>query len=339
MSEELKCSLEILLSDSHNFIAEELREKGVKVHALHTEGKGYRNPMNIFLLMPWLRRYDILHVHLVPEVYWVAMAKLLSHSKVKTITTVHFPKSDMGSNGSGRLLHMIERCSFRYGFDYVVACSDDSLISLGKYSPKSNNISIPNGVDVERFHSARQYSKQERFGLNESDFVIGMVAAIKPPKMHALLIETLPLLPHYVYVVFCGTGDGESTLKKYANELRVGNRVLFLGNCSDVDRIVNTVDINILLSHYEGLSLSGLESMATGKPFVASRVNGLEDIVEGAGILVNNIPEEIAKAIINLMNNRKMYHEVGYNCWQRSLQYDIHKMADKYQRLYEKALS
>lgn len=321
----------LLLSDSHNFLVEELREKGVKVHSLHKEGKGYRNPLNIFLLMPWLRRYDILHVHLVPEVYWVAVAKILSFSKTKTITTVHFPKVDLHNNV---IVHFVERNSFRYGFDSVVACSDASLISLNKYSPKSNNISIPNGVDVERFHNAKPYRKQERFGLNEDNFVLTMVAAIKAPKRHDLLIQALAQLPNNVKVVFCGTGAGELQLKELAKKLSVENRVCFLGNCSDVDRIVNTSDVNILLSGYEGLSLSSVEAMASGKPFVASNVKGLSAIVEGAGVLVENTPESVATAIRELMEDRELYEKTGRDCWQRSQSYDIHEMADKYYNLY-----
>lgn len=325
----------LLLSDSHNFIVEELREKGVKVHALHKEGKGYRNPMNIFMLMSWLRRYDILHVHLVPEVYWVAMAKVLSFSHTKTITTVHFPKVDLHNNG---IVQLVERNSFRYGFNRVVACSDASLVSLNKYSPKSNNISIPNGVDINRFHNAKPYSKKERFGLSEDDYVVTMVAAIKAPKRHDLLIQSLPLLPEKVHVVFCGAGEGEDRLNELANSLNVKGRVHFLGNCSDVDRIVKTSDVNILLSEYEGLSLSSVEAMASGRPFIASNVNGLAPIVEGAGILVENNPQSIADAIKNLMTDKSLYGKIGNSCWERSRNYDIHKMAEKYHQLYKSLL-
>ena len=328
----------LLLSDSHNFLVEELREKGIKVHALHKEGKGYRNPLNIFLLMSWLRKYDILHVHLVPEVYWVAMAKVLSFSKVKTITTVHFPKSDMGTNGAGKFWHMVEGWSFRYGYDYVVACSDDSLVSLNSYSPKSNNISIPNGVDIERFHNAIPYTKKERFGLTEEDFVVAMVAAIKPQKKHDTLIEALPLLPNHVHVVFCGFGNGQEELEKLAESKNVMSRVHFLGNCKDVDRIVMTADVNALITRYEGLSLSSLEAMATSKPFIGSRVKGLANIVDGAGILVDNTPEDIAKAISSLMNDKELYKKIGHECWKRSQNYDIHKMEEKYHQLYNSLL-
>jgi glycosyltransferase involved in cell wall biosynthesis len=325
----------LLLSDSHNFIIQELRDKGIKVYSLHKEGKGYRNPLNVFMLIPWLKKYDLLHVHLVPEIYWIAMAKVFSFSSVKTITTVHFPKENLKNS---IFVKFIERCSFRYGYNYVVACSKDSLVSLNKYSPKSNNISISNGVDIEKFHNAKPYTKQERFHLCENDYVVTMVSGLKHPKRHDLLIKALIYLPINVHIVFCGDGENKEKLYNLAKINDVIERVHFMGNCSDIDRIVNTSDINILLSEYEGLSLSSIEAMATGKPFVASNVNGLQSVVDGAGILVENEPHKVADAILKLLSDKELYKEVGTSCWERAKKYDIHEMANKYYWIYKQML-
>ena len=52
----------------------------------------------------------------------------------------------------------------------------------------------------------------------------------------------------------------------------VDDRVLFLGIRSDVPQLLKTADVTVMSSHFEGLSLSSIEGMTVGKPFVAIRL-------------------------------------------------------------------
>ena len=103
----------------------------------------------------------------------------------------------------------------------------------------------------------------------------------------------------------------------------------------DVPNLLQAADVVIMSSHREGLSLSNLEGMASGKPFIASDVEGLHEIVEGAGIL---FPHQDSKTLATQIN--KCYMEpsyaasVGANCFSRAQNYDIEKMAEKYAVLY-----
>ena len=116
----------------------------------------------------------------------------------------------------------------------------------------------------------------------------------------------------------------------------IGERVLFLGLRMDVPQLLKTADVVVLSSKYEGLSLSSIEGMASGKPFVASDVPGLQEIVTGAGILFKQgDAKDLANKIENLITNEVYYQEIVNTCLKRSEQYDIQLMVEKHIHLYQ----
>ena len=88
-------------------------------------------------------------------------------------------------------------------------------------------------------------------------------------------------------------------------------------------------------SHYEGLSLSSIEGMSVGKPFIASDVDGLRDVVKGAGLLFpHEDANSLARIISTLLDDNILYEKVSEDCHTRSLDYSINKMLDGYEILY-----
>ena len=79
--------------------------------------------------------------------------------------------------------------------------------------------------------------------------------------------------------------------------------------------------------------------MASGRPFVASDVDGLREIVSGAGVLFPHGDEKaLANAIRELCENPAHYKQVAQSCQERAKNYDITKMAQAYHELYESLL-
>ena len=92
-------------------------------------------------------------------------------------------------------------------------------------------------------------------------------------------------------------------------------------------------------SEYEGLSLSSLEAMSSGKPLIASDVNGLREVVHGAGILfdVNN-EQQLADEITKLVEDHSYYNRIASQCLERAMQYDFRIMGEKYLEVYRSVL-
>ena len=136
-----------------------------------------------------------------------------------------------------------------------------------------------------------------------------------------------------------GDGPLKTECEVLADTLNVSERVLFLGIRMDVISLLKSSDIIILSSHHEGLSLSSIEGMASGKPFIASDAPGLGDIVRNAGIIFP-INDEIAlaKEIQHLLNDKTYYHETVTNCIKRAKNFSINNTIEKEIHLYKSLL-
>ena len=170
-----------------------------------------------------------------------------------------------------------------------------------------------------------------------------MVSAFRPQKDHGTLIRAMSLLPRN-YTLFLAGGAETDADRKYlegcrsmVSELGVDGRVRFLGVRSDVPELLKAADVVVMSTHFEGVSLSILEAMSMGKPLVASDVNGVHDMVQGAGVL---FPEgnsaALASEIRHLCENPEDAAKTGAMCLERANDYDISSTAAGYLKIYSR---
>lgn len=160
-----------------------------------------------------------------------------------------------------------------------------------------------------------------------------MVAGFRSQKDQDTLIKAFSYLPEDKYELWIvGDGVRRAELETIA---RGKENIKFLGVRSDIPEILNTADIVVMSSHYEGLSLSSVEGMSVGKPFIASDVDGLHEVVNGYGILVpHQAPKALADEITHLATDTTYYLQVASKCWQRAMMYDIKTMVKGYYEVY-----
>jgi len=109
-----------------------------------------------------------------------------------------------------------------------------------------------------------------------------MVARFAPQKNQAMLLDAAATIPTAFRVQFAGSGPTMETIERKARELGVAERVEFLGDRSDVARLLRAADIFALPTNWEGFPISILEAMRAGLPIVASDVGGVrEAVVDG----------------------------------------------------------
>ncbi len=144
-------------------------------------------------------------------------------------------------------------------------------------------------------------------------------------------------LNHNTHLFLVGEGPLKQESIDLAQSLKVNHHVHFLGVRKDVPRLLKSADIIVLSSHYEGLSLSSVEGMASGKPFISTRVPGLEEVVEGAGILFEyKDAKSLVKIIERLQSDKDYYDEIARKCQERSQKYNFEDMIDQYIQVFEK---
>lgn len=310
----------------------ELEKRGVTIHELCVNDKSsdVYNPLHLFRLLRYMKGYDIIHTHNTACQLYVPIAKLLVQSRAKLVTTDHNTTSRRRTKWWFR---PIEKWMYRQ-YANIVCIGDMSRKHLEQYLSKGRHASvIYNGVDTERF--IRPIKDISAKGT----FVVTMVAGFRPQKDQDTLLRSFTHLSFNYQLRLVGTGKREQELKSLCQELNLGERVDFMGPRMDVPDILEQSDVVVLSSHWEGLSLSSIEGMASGRPFVASDVDGLHEIVINAGVLFPHGDDlALAQSIQRLCENPEYYRKVAEVCQSRAKEYDIKVMADKYDQLYKELM-
>lgn len=323
---DLGNDVELLLFDgTRTPFYDELDNKGIKTHHLTIKGNVY-NPLNIFRLRKYLTDYEIIHTHNTACQYFVSLASMLFRAKNKLFTTEH--------NTFNRRRNIfgwkyIDRFIYKH-YDSIISISQKATDNLTFFIGNKYKIeTIENGVDLSAFN----YLSPPNF--NSIDYIITMIAGFRKQKDQDTLIKALSLLPQEYKLWLVGDGERRGILEKQVADLNLVNRVKFWGIRSDIPQILEKSHIVVLSSHWEGLSLSNIEGMASGRPFIASDVDGLREIVSGYGIL---FPHQDAKTLANeiksLCENKEKYNQVVHACQEKAKQYDIKKTAEKYNKIY-----
>ena len=301
-----------------------LKKAGIKILTL-----GYKrmySPLNIFKISPYLKGYDIIHVHLFPSFYWVALANIFSNTPL--IYTEH------NTNNRRRdkwYLRPLEKWNYRK-YKKIISISkqtQESLMSWVESDDYSKYVVVNNGVNLEKFHNVSNYSEKiyPKMLIN--------VARFAPEKDQETIIRAMPLLDEDIHLVLLGVGPKMEKCEMLASELGVKNRIHFMGNQPDVPNWLWKADIGIQSSMWEGFGLTAVEMMAAGLPVVASNVEGLSQIVEGAGVLFTRGDYmALAEAIKKLFEDKSFYDKCKNACFERSKDYGIQKMVDAYLDVY-----
>lgn len=323
----------LLLNGSSQPFLEELKTKNCCT--IHTLGEGsVYNALHIIKIIPFLKRFDLIHVHIFPSLYWVGLAKLISFSKAKIVYTEH---NTTNNRRHSFWLKMIDKIVYQQ-YNQIVAITEQVSHNLSQHlngNVKNRLQVIPNGINLFQIQKAPAYPKSDFFDDKEPKIII-QVARFYEPKDPQTLIRSLTYLPDNVKLILVGDGLLREDLVHLVTKLNLQQRVLFLGVRTDVLSLLKTADVVVLSSKYEGLSLSCIEGMASGKPFVASAVPGLEEVVENAGILFPLGDEQaLAKILEQLLSNAEFYANTVASCLRKANEYDIYKMVERYIKCYD----
>lgn len=334
--------VEVLLFDgTRTSLVQELEKGGIPLHAL---GKGFAamsNPLLLPALARFLRRhkFDIVHAHNTSCQILTALVPALTR-----VTTEH---GTINRRRNWRWFRPIDR--WMYGrYCRIVCVGEETRKTLSDWLKRpgldKKMYVIHNGIDLQRIASASPAEDLCAGPLTSSGsgpYKILMVSAFRPEKDQQTLIRAIQQLPEN-YQLFLAGGAETPENQKIMDDCKAlakGQRVHFLGVRSDVPNLLAAADAVVLSSKHEGMSLSVLEGMASGKPMVASDVEGMRDLVGGAGLLFpQGDAETLAALIREVCENPEKAREIGRKCRERAMQYDIAETANRYHALYEDVL-
>jgi glycosyltransferase involved in cell wall biosynthesis len=167
-----------------------------------------------------------------------------------------------------------------------VAVSSEIAQAVSAFLPSTNFTVVPPGVDTDKFRPSDSSSARERLGLRKDWRIIGTVGRLVAIKGQKFLIEALLHLADDVHIVIVGSGEEAEALQSLAQQLRVNDRVHFLGTRWPPERVLPAFDLFCLPSLAEGLPRSILEAQSCGLRVVASDVGSIRAALAPSGALV-----------------------------------------------------
>ena len=227
------------------------------------------------------RRVDILHCHMFYSSIFAAPLGRLCRVPL-VLETPHVREQwRRGWKANFAVDRLVGRCT-----DYYLAnCQANARYLVEeKRLPAEKVVLIYHGDDLKRFDPDRRAPAGLRQGLGfgESDPVLIVLGRLEPQKGHAVLLEALPEIRRefpLVRLVCVGEGSNRSALEDHAARLGLEPTVRFVGHQSNVADWLALGDVTVLPSFFEGLPLVPMESLAAGRPVIASAVDGTPEIV------------------------------------------------------------
>lgn len=208
---------------------------------------------------------------------------------------------------------------------------------------------IPNGFDTEEFQpdESQRVALRERLGLDEDQFLIGLVARFHPQKDHETFIRAAGLLHRdfpEAHFLLCGQGttDENSTLTSWIRDEGIEDCVHLLGEREDVLPVYSALDLATSSSAYgEGFPNVLGEAMACEVPCVTTDVGDARELVDDTGLVVEpENPKQLAEAWEEFVTMNDARLRKGGRRARNRIQdhFEIGRIAQQFERCYENFL-
>ena len=220
----------------------------------------------------------------------------------------------------------------------LVACSDGLKERAMRFLPSVPIDVIGNGVDLDRFFPTGTAEKSEVLRL----LTVGRLSVTKRIEMLIDTVEILYRTACKLHLTIVGGGQMERQLRKIVTERELGDVIEITGRMDSekMPEVYRQNDIFISASMQEGMSNAMLEAMATGLPIVTTRCEGLAELIDGNGLIVEqDSAEEIAKAVKRLTEDSGLYKQMSTAARKQAEKFDWANVASSYMEKYRKIIT
>lgn len=291
-----------------------------------------------------LHKIELLHVHYaIPHAYAGYMAKMMLEEEgifIPMVTTLHGTDITLVGN------HPFYKPAVTFSInksDVVTSVSQslkEDTLNLFKIKKEINV--VPNFIDVDKYKIGFT-DCQRSLMADDDERIISHVSNFRPVKRIQDIIKIFYAIQKTIKskLIMVGEGPEKEKAEFLVQELGIENKVVFLGQSNEVDKILCFSDLFLLPSEKESFGLAALEAMVNGVPVISSNSGGLPEVnVDGfSGYLsdVGNIDEMAANGI-NILKDDETLEKFKLKAREQAAKFDIHKIVPLYEKLYEKAL-
>ncbi|MEG3658551.1 N-acetyl-alpha-D-glucosaminyl L-malate synthase BshA [Arenibacter palladensis] len=287
---------------------------------------------------------ELLHVHYaIPHAYAGYMAKKMLEEEgiyIPMVTTLH--GTDITLVGK----HPFYRPAVNFSInqsDVVTSVSQNLKESTLELFDIKNEIEvIPNFID-KRKYSMNFTDCQRSLMASEDEKIITHISNFRKVKRIPDVIQIFNKIQKQIpaKLIMVGEGPEKEGAERLCEELGIANKVIFLGNSNEIDRILCFSDLFLLPSQTESFGLAALEAMINRVAIISSNTGGIPEVnrqgVTGYLSDVGNV-DEMAQNALKILSDDQTLEKFKNNAAKAAMDFDILKVLPLYEAVYEKAL-
>lgn len=288
-------------------------------------------------------KLDILHVHYaIPHAYAAFVAKQMLKEQgidIKVVTTLH--GTDITLVGS----HPSYKKSVEFSInnsDAVTTVSQNlKERTLELFQIHKNIEVIYNFIDVEKY-SEVLYQASKRISIaSAGERILTHISNFRPVKRTKDVVDVFYGVQKKIdsKLLLVGEGPDLELTRLRAKELGIYEKVLFLGNSVELEKILCYTDLFLLPSETESFGLAALEAMAAGTPVISSNSGGLPEVnlhgVTGFLSEVGDTDDMIQNAVF-ILEDAKRLEQFKTNAKEHASKFSIDKILPFYETIYKR---
>jgi len=298
-------------------------------------------------LVNTIKKYkiDLLHVHYaIPHAYAGYMAKKILREEgieIPMVTTLH--GTDITLVGSHPFYK--PAVTFSINKSDIVTSVSQSLKddTLRLFDIKNNIEVVPNFIDVEKqdIHFA---DCQRDLMADADERIITHISNFRPVKRISDIIEVYNKIQKKIpsKLLMVGEGPERKAAENRCKELGIRDKVIFLGNSNEIDKILCFSDLFLLPSEKESFGLAALEAMVNKVPVISSNTGGIPEVnAHGVSGFLSDVGDidSMSKNAIKILEHDSVLEKFKENAYQEAMKFDVNRIVPKYIELYESALA
>jgi len=290
-----------------------------------------------------LHGIELLHVHYaIPHAYAGYMAKQMlaeENIHIPMITTLH--GTDITLVGKHPFYKPAVTFSINNS-DVVTSVSENlKKQTLEIFNIKGDIEVIPNFIDKSKYSSSFT-DCQRSLMADDHEKILTHISNFRkvkriPDVIHIFNKVQQELLAKLVMV---GEGPEKEGAEQLCERLGISDKVIFLGNSNEIDRILCFTDLFLLPSETESFGLAALEAMINKVPVISSNAGGIPEVNEhGVTGFLSNVGDvdEMAQNALNILKDDETLERFKMSAVKSAEKFDIHNILPLYEEVYEKA--
>lgn len=288
---------------------------------------------------------DVLHVHYaIPHAYAAYMAKKMLEDEgifLPIVTTLH--GTDITLVGSHPNYKRAVEFSINKS-DAVTSVSDSlKQDTLKRFQIKNDIQVIPNFIDLDK-HEHHFTDCQRGIMADDNERIITHISNFRPVKRIQDIIKIFYNIQKEIpaKLMMIGEGPEKNAAMRLTKNLGISDKVVFLGNSTEIDKILCFSDLFLLPSETESFGLAALEAMASNVAVVSSNTGGIPEVNKhGVSGYLSNVGdiEDMSENALRILRDEKTMETFKHNAKKEAEQFNINAIVPHYEALYEAVLN